>query len=172
MLLEFIATISAGVGAAGVIVGVQKLTRANLPKWAMPVAAGTAMIGFSIWSDYSWASRAEVGVGEGKVIAMTVDKKQVWRPWTFLAPVTTQFIALDKDGAERHGATVVTDMYLVSRRADSAIVPVVFDCLMERRASATTLSDGPWSDDTLAALDWVALDTNDPTLRTACDDLR
>ncbi|WP_417279323.1 hypothetical protein [Celeribacter sp.] len=167
MLLEFIATISAGAGAAGIILALQKLLRLPMPKWAMPAAAGVAMLAFTIWSDYSWYSRAEQGLGDSKVTALTVEKRQVWRPWTYLFPVTTQFIALDKEGAKVDGAMVETDMYLLTRRSDSAIVPVVFDCLLSRRADTVGLPEGD-----LSGATWYDMDENDPILRTACDDLR
>lgn len=163
MLLEFIATISAGVGAAGLVLLMQKLSGGAFPKWLMPAAAGLAMIAFSIWSDYSWAGRAQEGLGPDKVVATTVDKKQIWRPWTYLAPVTTQFIALDKADAKVDGAIVQTDMYLIARRAESAIVPMSFDCQNARRSDVTG---------DLSTADWVDMDQNDPILRTACDKLR
>ncbi|MCA0042207.1 hypothetical protein [Celeribacter litoreus] len=172
MLLEFIATISAGVGAAGIILGLQKVTKSNFPKWLMPSCAGVAMLAFSVWSDYSWASRAEQNLGTDPVVAVTIDKRQVWRPWTFIVPVTTRFIALERDGAEIKGETVVTEMYLASRREQSAIVPVAFDCHELQRAEATGLPEGAWTEDDLATLAWIDVEEDDPTLRTACGMLR
>ncbi|EKE70857.1 hypothetical protein [Celeribacter baekdonensis] len=171
MLLEFIATITAGVGAAGFILGLQKLTRIKFPKWAMPAAAGAAMLAFAIWSDYSWYNRALDGIGEGKVVATTIEKSQVWRPWTYLVPVTTRFIALDKDGATVEDGTVMTDMYLMARRGDAAIVPTAFDCIQGRRADLVGLKKGPINE-MLAQADWYAMQSDNPILRTACDALR
>lgn len=172
MLLEFIATISAGAGAAGVILALQKLLRLRFPKWLMPAVAGVAMLALTIWLDQSWFARTEVGLGEGKVTALQVEKKQLWRPWTYVFPVTTQFIALDKAGANVNGAMVETDMYLLARRSESAIVPVIFDCLMSRRADLMGLPEGRLDEDSLSGLDWVVLDQGDKVLRTACDQLR
>ncbi|WP_066702928.1 hypothetical protein [Celeribacter ethanolicus] len=163
MLLEFIATISAGVGAAGLMVALRKFTRGGLPKWLVPAAAGLAMLAFTIWSDYSWFARAQATLGPDKIVATSVEKQQIWRPWTYAAPVTTQFIALDKAKTTVDGAMVGTDMYLLSRRGDSAIVPVTFDCLMSRRTDAHG---------ELTGADWISMDQNDPILRTACDRLR
>ncbi|PTQ73306.1 hypothetical protein [Celeribacter persicus] len=163
MLLEFIATISAGVGAAGLMVALRKLTRGSLPKWLVPAAAGLAMLTFTIWSDYSWFTRAQDTLGPDKIVATTVEKQQLWRPWTYFAAVTTQFIALDKARTTIDEATVSTDMYLLSRRGDSAIVPVTFDCLMSRRTDATG---------DLSEAEWFSMDQDDPILRTACDRLR
>lgn len=171
MLLEFIATITAGAGAAGFILALQKLTRITFPKWAMPAAAGAAMLAFAIWSDYSWYARTVEGLGEGKVVATTIEKRQLWRPWTYLAPVTTRFIALDKDGAKVDGGTVVTDMYLMARRGDAAIVPTAFDCLLGRRADLAGLKKAPITE-MLAQVDWYAMQSDNPILRTACDKLR
>ncbi|SFJ86856.1 hypothetical protein [Celeribacter neptunius] len=167
MLLEFIATITAGVGAAGIVLAAQKLLRLPLPKWVMPACAGIAMLALTISLDYSWFARTEASLGPDKVTAMKVEKKQIWRPWTYVFPVTTRFIALDKAGARIDGATVETDMYLLARRADSAIVPVAFDCLLSRRADTAGLPEGD-----LSGATWFDMDQDDPILRTACDALR
>lgn len=171
MLLEFVATISAGVGAGGMVLAIQKLTKNALPKWAMPAAAGAAMIGFNIWVDYSWFGRAQEGLGADKIVATQIEDKQFWRPWTYAAPVTTRFIALDKAAVETDGALVLTDMYLLSRRTDGAVVPVLFDCLLHRRTDALGM-DGIPPETALAEIEWFTLTQNDPLLRTACDQLR
>lgn len=171
MLLEFIATISAGAGAAGLTLAAQKLTRGALPKWVMPTAAGAAMLGFSIWNDYTWFARSVASNGGDQVIATTVDARQIWRPWTYLKPVTTRYIALDKAGAEIDGATVLTNMSLVARRENSAIIPAAFDCLLSRRADLIGVTRGPMAE-MLAQAKWIMLDASDPVLRAACDEVR
>ncbi|AJE48616.1 hypothetical protein [Celeribacter indicus] len=171
MLLEFIATISAGAGAAGIVLLIGRLTSGALPKWLLPAAAGAAMLAFSIWTDYSWFDRAQQGLGAEKVVATTIDKRQIWRPWTYVAPVTTRFIALDRTRADQDDATVFADMYLVSRREDSVIVPAAFDCLLGRRADLIG-AEGGTPEARLESARWHDLGEDDPVLRTACDRLR
>ena len=171
MLFEFIATLSLGAGAAGLILLVQKITGSALPRWAMPATAGLAMLAFTIWSEYSWAKRSMDALGPNTVVASTVDQKQIWRPWTFLAPVTTRLIALGGPDITDSDGTVVVDMYLLSRWQDGAVVPAAFDCLLNRRADLF----GGRGDDTAATLqsaDWISVGAQDPILRTACDTLR
>jgi hypothetical protein len=171
MLLEFIATLSLGAGAAGIILLVQKFTRGALPRWAMPAAAGLAMFAFAVWSEYSWSARSMEALGPDAIVATEVTQKQIWRPWTFFAPVTTRLIALDGAGAVDMDGTVVVDMYLLSRWQDGAVVPAAFDCLLNRRAD---LFGGRGEDiaATLQSADWLAVGEDDPVLRATCDTLR
>ncbi|MEP0154063.1 MAG: hypothetical protein ABJE81_05245, partial [Pseudophaeobacter sp.] len=57
MFLELIAVIFAGIAVAGVVMLVNNVTGARLPRWLAPVAAGLAMIGVTVTSEYSWYSR-------------------------------------------------------------------------------------------------------------------
>jgi hypothetical protein len=171
MLIEFIATLSLGAGAAGLILLIQKLTRGALPRWAMPAAVGLAMLAFAVWSEYSWSVRSMNALGPDAIIASEVKQKQIWRPWTFLTPATTRLIALDGAGAVDMDGTVIVDMYLVSRWQSGAVVPAAFDCLLNRRAD---LFEGRGDDIvvTLQSADWLAVGASDPVLRAACDRLR
>ena len=170
MLFELIATITLGVGVAGLILGVQKLTRISVARWVMPAFAGLAMLSYSLWSEYSWFARTSTAL-EGKIVAQKIESRQIWRPWTFIAPVTTRFIALEKDKARALDATVLTDVYLIARWQDVPVVPVAFDCLLSQR---TDWVDAEAADitDQLADAQWVPLDTADPLLRAACDEIR
>ena len=171
MLFEFIATITVGLGSAGLILGLQKITRGALPKWVMPATAGLGMLLFTIWTEYSWFERATEALGPEKIVVRTVEKKQVWRPWTYARPVTTRFIALDSAAAQTVGAHVLTDMYLVSRRSDNAIVPVAFDCLLGRQSPLFD-REAPDVEARLETAEWGQLEQEDRLLRTACDGLR
>ncbi|SEL34962.1 hypothetical protein [Pacificibacter marinus] len=171
MLFEFIATLSLGAGAAGLVLLLQKFTRGALPRFAMPAAAGLAMFAFTIWSEYSWAARSMAALGPDAVVARAIEQKQVWRPWTYLAPVTTRLIALDGAKTKDFDGTVVTDMYLLSRWQDGAVVPVALDCLLNRRADLFA-GHGEDIKVTLQSADWLAVGADDPVLRAACDTLR
>ena len=54
MFLELLAVIIAGFAGAGVMMLVAKLAGNRLPRWLVPVAAGAAMLGTTISSEYSW----------------------------------------------------------------------------------------------------------------------
>jgi hypothetical protein len=57
MFLELIAAFAAAFVAAGIVLAVNMATGGRLPRWAMPVAAGAAMLGYAVWSEYSWFAR-------------------------------------------------------------------------------------------------------------------
>ncbi|MES7593453.1 hypothetical protein U6M85_12405, partial [Cutibacterium acnes] len=56
MFWELIATFSAGLGAAGIALLLRAITLKKLPNWIIPVFAGAGMLGFQIYSEYTWFS--------------------------------------------------------------------------------------------------------------------
>lgn len=175
MLFEFIATISVGLGTAGLILGINYIVRwvtgTSFPKIFMPTCAGLAMITFTIWSEYNWFPRQVLGLGEGTVVATQVDKKQAWRPWTFAKPVTTRFIALDGLNTVVKDDIIVTEIYLMARWQQSYVIPAAFDCRDMKRADFLTgLEDD--LDAQLATADWLQLTADDPVLMAACGIIR
>ena len=104
MFLELIATFAAGAGAAGLVMILNMVTGGRLPRWAMPVAAGLAMIGVAISNEASWGQRTADGLPEGVVVVEEV-REQIWyRPWTYLAPQTVRLVALDTKSVQTNEA--------------------------------------------------------------------
>ena len=64
MVLELMATFCAGLGAAGLMM-VLGLIWKPMPRWLIPAMGGLAMIGFTIWSEYSWGDRTAGNLPEG-----------------------------------------------------------------------------------------------------------
>lgn len=95
MALELIAAIVAAFAMAGLAMLVRKLTGDRLPKWLMPVAAGLGLIGFTIWSEYDWYDRISGELPPGTTVVWQETQSQPLRPWSFLWPLTTAFVALD-----------------------------------------------------------------------------
>ncbi|MEM0946514.1 MAG: hypothetical protein AAGK37_03840 [Pseudomonadota bacterium] len=146
MFLELIATFAAGAGAAGIVLILNMLTKGRLPRWAMPVAAGLAMIGVAISSEVSWGARTTEGLPEGVVVVDEVKETAWYRPWSFLAPPTTRLVALDTGSLQTNPdepGIVLADLYLFARWRPSARVPQLLNCAETTRADVTdaTLSD-------------------------------
>ncbi len=146
MFLELIATFAAGAGAAGVVLILNMLTKGRLPRWAMPVAAGLAMIGVAISSEVSWGTRTAEGLPEGVVVVDEVQETAWYRPWSYLAPPTTRLVALDTQSVRTNADApdlVLADLYLFARWRPSARVPQLLNCKDTTRADVTdaTLSD-------------------------------
>ena len=146
MFLELIATFAAGAGAAGLVLILNMLTRGRLPRWAMPVAAGLAMLGVAIANEASWGSRTAEGLPEGVVVVDEIRETAWYRPWSYLAPPAVRLVALDTQSVQTNpGAPeiVLADLYLFARWRPSARVPQLLDCTEATRANVTdaTLAD-------------------------------
>jgi hypothetical protein len=166
MFLELIATFAAGIAAAGCALLAGRLSGGRLPRWATPVAAGLAMIAYSIWSEYSWADRTIAALPEGVAVVQTIEERFPWKPWTYLAPQTARLIALDHAGALVRPDTPnikLTDLYFFGRWQPTAKRAQLIDCAAPARADVT---DAALADPTAA--DWVALGAEDPLIATAC----
>ncbi len=167
MFLELIATFVAGIAAAGLVMLLRRVTGNRLARWLPPVAAGVAMIAFSIWSEYSWAGRTANGLPEGVTVVDRVTETIGWKPWTYLAPQTTRLVALDRAGARRNPeapGVALVDLYLFERWQPTARRPQLVDCDTGARAD---VSEAALADP--AAADWHTLGGDDPLIRAACE---
>lgn len=170
MLLEFIAAIALGLGAAGLIMGLNLVTGKRLPGWLMPATAGLAMIAFMIYMEYSWSDRTQAGFPDGVVVTAKSSDSMWYRPWTFLRPLTLRMVAVDTRRNRTHAEApdqVMTSVLLLGRWMPTRAIPVVFDCAGQRRAdlhAGVELAD----DGQLIGADWRRLQADDPALRAAC----
>lgn len=172
MLMDFIAMIAFGAIAALAVVIVNhiggRVAGFRLPKWAMPVAIGTAMIAFTIWNEYTWYPRARAQLPDTLVVVSAPEESTFYRPWTYAAPLVTRFVALDRAPGEAAGPKpFATLAYVVVRWSGSVPVPVAFDCARGLRAD---LVDGAKlnPDGTLSGAEWLTPGEGDPLLRAAC----
>ena len=170
MLMELIATFALGFAAAGVVMIIRRFFPASLPRWATPLAAGLAMIGFTLWSEYTWFSRTEAALPDSFAVVTRHEHSSIFRPWTQIAPFVDRFSVIDKD-ALRHNeqlpGQIMTEVVMVSRHGGNAKLPVLVDCPGTRRAD---LSDGMKFDEAGALVDanWFELTSDDPLLKTVC----
>lgn len=170
MFLELIATIFAGIAAAGVVMLLNKLMGGRLPKWLMPVGAGAAMIAVTISNEYGWFPRTQASLPEGLAVVETVETKAFYRPWTYVYPYVERFAALDKGSVKTHKARPdhkLADMYYFGRWAPVHKLPVLTDCATSRRAALTDgVSFG--ENGKIEGVDWVKVAESDPTLVAIC----
>ena len=115
MIWHLIAAVFAGLGAAGVALLLRKLSRNRLPKWIIPAFAGAAMLAFQLGIEYSWVNTKQDQLPEGSVIISTQESRYFWRPWTYLAPMTTGFTVLDSAQIQRSGALAEFYLYHFER---------------------------------------------------------
>lgn len=171
MFLELVGTVLAGAAAGLLVWAASRWAKGRIPRWAIPAAAGAAMIASTVSSEYGWFARTSGALPETVAVAHTVEERAVWRPWTFLAPYVTRFVAVDRGATRTHPAAPgqrLTDLLFFGRWEAIRRVPMLVDCTENRIAA---LADGAEfaPDGTVANADWDAVAPDDPVLRTACE---
>lgn len=170
MLLELIATVTAGVGAAGIAVLLRRLSGGRFGRWIVPLAAGGAMLGVTIASEYSWYERTREQLPSGVAVAHEHESRAIYRPWTWLVPYVDRFAAVDRASIRTHPDRPerrIVKLLFYGRWSQPREALVAVDC--ERRLRAR-LSErvrfGP--DGGLANVEWRQVAAEDPVQRTAC----
>lgn len=169
MFLELIAAFAAAFAAAGVVLILNLVTGGRLPRWAMPMAAGGALIGYAIWSEYSWFDRMAGELPAGVEVTFTNEAQAIWRPWTFAAPFVNRFVALDTASIRTNAAVShqrIADMYFYGRWSPRTGIEVVIDCREGVLAPLPSAELDANGEATRAA--WVTPLPGDTTLEAAC----
>jgi hypothetical protein len=170
MLIELVATLAAGFAGGGAAMLLRRLSGGRLPGFAVPGAAGVAMLGFLIWSDYTWYGRTVETLPEHVSVFTSHASSAAWRPWTYLAPVIERFGAVDVAALRRNSdvpGQVMAEVYLFARRSPVARLPVLIDCAGNRRAD---IADGMAFDASgaVADVEWTPLNPDDPLASAVC----
>lgn len=95
MIWHLVAAIFAGLSTAGVALLLRKLSGQRLPKWIIPVFAGAGMLGYQIHIEYSWFEHKQTQLPEETLVVASEYQENVWRPWTYMHPMTGAFTVLD-----------------------------------------------------------------------------
>jgi len=170
MFLELIATFFFGFATAGVVMILNKISGGRLPKPLIPIAAGAAMIGFTIWNEYNWYAQTLAKLPEGVEVVSTNEKSTFYQPWSYVKPYVNRFSAVDLAGAKRNENfpdQVIVDLLLLERWVPGHMVPVAVDCAASMSAN---LVDGMEFDDSgaLTGVEWIPAEAEDPLLKRVC----
>lgn len=171
MFWELIATVFAGLGAAGIALAGRHLTAKRLPSWAVPVCAGLGMLGFQVYSEYSWFQHQSGLLPEGIVVVKRVQETTYWRPWSYVFPQTVRFMAVDggKAAVNRENPDLVlADIYVFERRLPARRVPQVFHCAQKASAVFSENLQIPGAGETLSD-QWHSLGDDHPLLVAVCE---
>lgn len=170
MFFELVGTVMAGIATALLVFALRHWRPDIVPKWLMPVGAGLAMLLAAISSEYGWYGRISAQLPDGLVVAETMDEKSPLRPWTYLVPYTSRFVAVDRGLAKTHpdvpGQRIV-DLYFFGRWAPLQRLTVLWDCAGARTAA---LGEGAefMADGQVANVEWQPIPADDPVFLTAC----
>lgn len=170
MFFELIGTVAAGVATALLVWAINRTLKGRLPSWLVPVAAGAAMLAATISSEYSWFSRTQANMPSGFVVTETVEEIKFYRPWTYVKPYVSRFIAVDQLTARTHPDHPdqrIVDLVIYGRWARTAKIPALFDCAANARADLVDgVEFGP-NGEVLNA-DWLSMEADAPVLQAAC----
>lgn len=169
MFFELVGTIMAGIAAALFIWAIRRW-KPGIPNWVMPVGAGAAMLAAAVSSEYGWYGRIAGQLPESFVVAQRLDERSPLRPWTYLLPYTSRFMAIDRGSMRTHPQFPdqrMVDLYSFGRWAPNQRITVLWDCAGARSAA---LGEGAvfGADGQVANADWQPIAADDPVFRAAC----
>lgn len=169
MFYELIAVVAAGFAGGGFAL-MARHTIKRLPRWLVPITAGSAMLLVAISLEYSWFERTRDGLPEGVEVALTRENTAPWRPWTYVHPFVDGFVAVDAASMRTHEAQPdqrLLDVLVFKRWTPPSRISAVFDCADGRRADlvgrATLGADG-----TVTGATWHEAGLDHPVTRIAC----
>lgn len=171
MVIEYIAALAAAFCFAGVGLILRKLSRGRLGKWTVPVMAASGMMLVSVYLEYDWFSRVSKKLPQGVVVVFQNTESMALRPWTYIWPITTSFIAADTRsvGYAIEDANLITvTLYNFSKRQDTRPAQAILDC---KERLQVLLTDDVQSEGEIIweKLTWLKTPADDPLLKTLCN---
>lgn len=169
-MLHLFAVFAIGFLVAGLVLLAYRLLGLKPPRFLIPLAAGSAMLGYAVWSDYSWASRTIAELPEHIQVVKKVASPTAWKPWTYLIPQVDRFVALDTSETRKNDrlpGLVLAEVILVARLESTVSTRQLFDCPNGRRTDIVASQE--FTEDGMPANpDWVPLDSSDELFQTIC----
>lgn len=130
MFWEIIATVLSGFLLAGLVLP-WRLVFKKTPKWSVPAAAGLGMIGFQVFSEYTWADDTIAKLPANTAVIAKIEKSTWFRPWSYIKPQVFQFVALDKGSIHSQTpqtSTKTATLYFFERRVSAQPLAITIDC--------------------------------------------
>ena len=191
MVYEFIATLAAAFGMAGIALIIRHLSKLagfQAPKWLIPLFAAIGIFAFQIHQEYYWYEQEVAKLPAGVEVVKDIAETSWYRPWSYVTPQVVRFMAADVGQANASKAdpqVKLVNIYLFERRMSTKRIPQVIDCGKGRRAdylppgmrdpAATSnaqvkpvAESNNKSNSNLADLDWIALTNDDPLFIAVC----
>lgn len=170
MLFQLLGTLVLGVAAVGAALLAFRIRKRLAPRWALPLAAGTAMLGFHIWSEYTWFRRTAAALPAPLTVAAAHSSVSAIQPWTLLVPRVERFAAIDPRAIrwnERAPGLRMTEVFLIARYMPTLSTLQLFDCTASRRADVPRNLAFD-ADGRPVEAEWFGRDPEDPLIRAVC----
>ncbi len=175
MIYEFIATITAGFGMAGIAMIIRHLTKfagISTPKWLIPIFAAIGMLGFQIHQEYNWQQQQIDRLPEQVKVVKTVEGQVWYRPWSYLKPQVIRFMAVETGKPLSPDINPTTEdirgsnIYLFERRMSTKIIPQLVNC--QQPAITSLTGSTPLTTANFQQLQWQLLAADDEIVQVVC----
>ena len=170
MIFQLLGSLLLGICAAVALMLAYRLLGRRAPRWVLPAAAGAAMLGFHVWSDYTWFRRTAAALPEPLTVAAAPASATPLQPWTYLLPRVERFVVINPRAIrwnERAPGLRLAEVFLVARYMPTLTAAQLFDCTTPRRIGAPRglALDAEGRPE---GVEWVPLEPGDPLLRAVC----
>lgn len=125
MIWHLVAVFSAGLGAAGIAFLLRSISRQKLPKWIIPAFAGLGMMGYQVYFEYNWFAHQSTRQPAGVVVTSSQTSQDIWRPWTFVYPMTNVFTVVDTHQLQVNHSEGLTLVEFIEYRFEKKYIDVV-----------------------------------------------
>jgi hypothetical protein len=172
MGLELLAAIICAFCLGGIAYGVRRKRQDRLPQWIVPLAAAVGLIGYTVWSEYSWYPRVAAELPDGVEVVWAERAPNALRPWTFLAPLTARFLAMDTRTLAVHPSNkdlVLAQVYGFARWRGVEDGFLVVDCAGSRQVRLTETARITDAGE-LTGAEWVPMAPEDDIRKVACQE--
>ncbi|TAG19816.1 MAG: hypothetical protein EAZ40_10315 [Rhodobacterales bacterium] len=136
MAIDLIASLFVAV-VTGLLVWLLRRWIPALPRWLVPASAGLALISYTVWSEYDWFPRMSAQLPPEIEVVAELEEASPFRPWTYLAPTTTSFVALDHRKTLSHPQKAdlrMVTLYSFARTGGMTEGLMAVDCAGQRHA--------------------------------------
>lgn len=145
MFWEIIATVIAGLGTAGIVLSARLIIK-KLPKWLVPFGAGLGMLGFQIYSEYTWFDHTRSMLPKEAVVVASTGVPAFYKPWSYHYAPVLKFIAVDKNNVSPTDTPDIlqTHLYFFERREPAQTISILINCKDGTQSDLTTGGTPTW----------------------------
>jgi len=170
MLVHLVATLALATVACLTLWSLARSFGRPLPRYLLPMMAGSVAIAYGVYAEYSWASRTVDGLPASFVVLQRGDERTALAPWTWLVPRTVRLATIDTAAVRRHPEHPelrLLDVVLLERFHPTVRVTTLVDCAGGRRADVGA-GQAFDADGLPAGLGWREVGAEDDLVRAVC----
>ena len=170
MIVQFISAIALAVLAILFCWAIFRTLKKPMPKSLYPIVAAASMIGYGIYSEYTWADRTITQLPDSIEVVHRLAGTSMFSPWSYVIPRVDRMSLIDTASIRKNRNLpdyVLAELMIMQRFAPVVRVPQLVDCTRGRRTDVT--SNAVFGDDGLPTnAQWENLEARHPVLLALC----